>query len=81
MRNKKHAQRTKRLQGYFTPRLARVITTADGREIPVHINRRGCTTRWSDEDARALQALVEAVHALTPKQISELAARTDEEKP
>lgn len=36
------------------------ITLADGRDVAVHVNRRGCKGRWTKEDAAALQQLVEA---------------------
>ena len=56
--------RSKRLRGYFTPRVARKFLMADGSVIPVMINRRGCTTKWTDADDHYLGELVEALHAL-----------------
>lgn len=36
------------------------VPIADGESVVVHVNRRGCTGRWTKADDEALQAIVRA---------------------
>jgi hypothetical protein len=40
------------------------IKLADGAVAKVHVNRRGCTGRWTKQDQAAIVALTEAVHKM-----------------
>lgn len=37
------------------------VPIADGESVVVHVNRRGCTGRWTKADDEALQAIVQAI--------------------
>lgn len=45
------------------------MTLDDGTETTVHVNRRGCKGRWNKKDGEMLQALVQALHTMTPEEL------------
>lgn len=47
----------------------------DGREIDVHVNRRGCEGRWTKADQEALDAIARAAILMTRGKLDAAAAR------
>lgn len=45
------------------------VKLGDGRDIVVHVNRRGCTGQWTKTDQEALDAIARAAIAMTREQL------------